>query len=75
MFGNCFHFSELNWKNEVSTIEQKVEAHQLLLLEHDKKKDFFVRTSLPPVEGVFFDGQIFDAYVFAFSRMSDLLLL
>ena len=24
--------------------------------------DFFVRTSLPPVEGVFFDGQVWDAY-------------
>ena len=42
------------------------------LLEHeqrldriDKKIDFFVRTSLPPVEGVFYDGQIFDAYKFA----------
>ena len=28
-------------------------------------EDFFVRTSLPPVEGVFYDGQIFDAYKFA----------
>ena len=26
---------------------------------------FFVRTALPPVEGVFYDGQIFDAYAFA----------
>ena len=33
--------------------------------EHEKKIDFFVRTSLPPVEGIFYDGQIFDAYVFA----------
>ena len=39
--------------------------------EHSKKIDFFVRTSLPPVEGIFFDegiffnGQIFDAYKFA----------
>ena len=24
--------------------------------------DFFIRTSLPPVEGVFFDGQVWDAY-------------
>ena len=30
----------------------------------DEKVDFFVRTSLPPQEGIFFDGQIFDAYVF-----------
>lgn len=33
--------------------------------EHSKKIDFFVRTSLPPVEGIFFNGQIFDAYKFA----------
>lgn len=33
--------------------------------EHSKKIDFFVRTSLPPVEGVFYDGQLFDAYKFA----------
>lgn len=39
------------------------------LLEHDKrlddltnKVDFLVRTSTPPLEGVFFNGQIFDAY-------------
>ena len=30
-----------------------------------KKIDFFVKTSLPPIQGVFFDGEIFDAYVFA----------
>lgn len=35
------------------------------IAEHDVKIDFFVRTSLPPVEGIFFDGQIFDAYKFA----------
>ena len=32
--------------------------------EHQKQIDFFVRTSLPPVEGLFYDGQIFDAYIF-----------
>ena len=39
------------------------------LSEHDKrlddltdKVDFFIKTSLPPKEGIFFDGQIFDAY-------------
>lgn len=35
------------------------------IAEHDAKIDFFVRTSLPPVEGIFFNGQIFDAYKFA----------
>ncbi len=32
------------------------------LADHQEKIDFFVRTSLPPVEGVLFEGQIFDAY-------------
>lgn len=34
------------------------------MAEHSRKIDFFVRTSLPPVEGIFYDGQIFDAYSF-----------
>ena len=41
----------------LNTIEHRLD-------EHDKKIDFFIRTSLPPVEGIFYDGQIFDAYVF-----------
>lgn len=32
--------------------------------EHSKKIDFFVQTSLPPIEGIFYEGQIFDAYKF-----------
>ena len=39
--------------------------HDKRLDAHEQKIDFFVRTSLPPVEGIFYDGQIFDAYVFA----------
>ena len=35
-----------------------------MLAEHNKKIDFFIKTSLPPVEGVFYDGQLFDAYKF-----------
>ena len=46
-------------------IENKIEEQGKAIEEHDKKIDFFVRTSLPPVEGIFFDGQIFDAYKFA----------
>ena len=46
-------------------LERRLEKHELVLNAHEKKIDFFVRTSLPPVEGIFYDGQIFDAYVFA----------
>ena len=35
------------------------------MADHSEKIEFFVRTSLPPSEGIFFDGQIFDAYAFA----------
>lgn len=48
-----------------SKIDSKLIAHDRQLEELTSKVDFFVRTSLPPVEGIFFDGQIFDAYVFA----------
>ena len=45
-------------------IENQLENQQNLLAEHSEKIDFFVRTSLPPVEGIFFEGQVFDAHVF-----------
>ena len=50
-------------------LEEKVDAK---LMQHERqldyltdKVDFFVRPSLPPVEGIFYNGQIFDAYKFA----------
>lgn len=50
-------------------LERKADArfmeHDRRLDNIDKKIDFFVRSSLPPVEGIFYDGQIFDAYKFA----------
>ena len=51
-------------------IENQLENQQALLAEHSEKIDFFVRTSLPPVEGIFFEGQVFDAHAF----VSDLIL-
>ena len=50
--------------NRFIAIENQLKEQRQRLDAHEKKIDFFVRTSLPPVEGVFFDGQIFDAYVF-----------
>ena len=45
--------------------DRRMTEYENRLNEYGQKIDFFVRTSLPPVEGVFYDGQIFDAYVFA----------
>jgi hypothetical protein len=46
-------------------IEETLDKHKEQLEHLNKQVDFFVRTSLPPVEGVFHNGQIFDAYKFA----------
>ena len=53
----------LNYKFEL--IEEQLKEHRAILDKHEDKIDFFVRTSLPPTEGVFHNGQIFDAYKFA----------
>ena len=50
--------------HRIEALEASLNKHDNLLEEHEQKIDFFVRTSLPPIEGVFYNGQIFDAYVF-----------
>ena len=45
-------------------VNQRIERLEQRVSKTEEKIDFFVRTSLPPVEGIFYDGQIFDAYVF-----------
>lgn len=45
-------------------IENQLESQQALLTEHSEKIDLFIRTSIPPLEGIFYDGQVFDAHVF-----------
>ena len=42
----------------------RLNEHKRQLDEHEKKIDFFVQSSLPPKQGIFFDGQIYDAYAF-----------
>lgn len=46
-------------------INNRIEHLEQRVAKAEEKINFFVRTSLPPVEGVFYNGQIFDAYVFA----------
>ena len=45
-------------------IEQQLKEHHQILIEHEKKIDFFIQSSLPPKQGIFFDGQVYDAYAF-----------
>lgn len=47
-----------------SRMDRRLSEHDKRLDELTDKVDFFIRTSLPPKEGVFFNGQIFDAHKF-----------
>ncbi len=51
-------------------IHSRVERLEQRVAKTEEKIDFFVRTSLPPVEGIFYEGQIFDAYTFATGLIS-----
>ena len=44
------------------SVNQRFQKIEQRLASAEEKIDFFVRTSLPPVEGIFHDGQIFDGY-------------
>ena len=46
-------------------IENKLKQHDKVLLAHDQKFDLLIKTNFLPKEGIFYDGQIFDAYQFA----------
>ena len=46
-------------------INQRFERLEQRVSRTEEQIGFFVRTALPPAEGVFYDGQVFDAYTFA----------
>jgi hypothetical protein len=46
-------------------VSQRFERLESRVTETEKKIDFFVKTALPPKEGIFYNGQIFDAYAFS----------
>lgn len=43
-------------------VNQRITVLEHQVAELTDKVNFFVRSSLPPMEGIFYDGQIFDAY-------------
>lgn len=46
-------------------IHHRVERIERKLVEHDQKFEILINTDLPPSEGIFYEGQIFDAWQFA----------
>ena len=45
-------------------IQDRIEGIEKRLYEHDTKIKLLLNTNLPPNQGIFFDGEVFDAYVF-----------
>ena len=46
-------------------VDRRMSKTEADVVELKEKVDFFVQTSLPPTRGIFYDGQVFDAKVFA----------
>ena len=45
-------------------INQRIERLEQRVSRTEEQIGFFVRAALPPAEGIFYDGQVFDAYTF-----------
>jgi len=66
-------FQFRRWANKVlkeyllkgHAINQRLDKVERKLVEHDQQFDLLIKTNLPPNEGIFYDGQIFDAWEFA----------
>jgi hypothetical protein len=60
------------WANQVLkdyllkgyVLNHRIDKIENKLKEHDQKFDLLINTHLPPKQGLFYDGQIFDAYLF-----------
>jgi hypothetical protein len=60
------------WANQVLkdyllkgyAINQRIDRIERKLSDHDQKFELLINTNLPPGEGIFYDGQVFDAHHF-----------
>jgi hypothetical protein len=52
-------------EHQMTDTVSRITNNESRIAETEKQIQFFVKTALPPVEGIFCDGQIFDAYSFA----------
>jgi len=51
-------------RQQFEHIEKKLEQHDKILIEHSQQFELLIKSALPPREGIFFNGQIFDAWQF-----------
>ena len=45
-------------------IQSRMEQLEKKVFQHDQQIELLLQTSLPPKEGIFYEGQLFDAYIF-----------
>jgi hypothetical protein len=45
-------------------IQDRIESIEKKLYDHDTKIKLLLNTNLPPNQGIFYDGEVFDAYIF-----------
>ena len=45
-------------------INHRIEQVEKKILQHDQQFELLIKTALPPTQGIFYDGQIFDAWIF-----------
>ena len=57
-----FQRLEQRMDSRLDAQQKQIQMIESTLANHQEKIDFFVRTNQPPVEGILFEGQIFDAY-------------
>lgn len=57
-----FHGGSINQR--IEKVEHRMLINELGLQSVNQKIDYLVQSALPPKQGIFFDGQIFDAYQF-----------
>jgi len=50
--------------HQISEIREELQQHAFQIYGLQEKVDGIIHSALPPQEGIFFNGQIFDAYVF-----------
>jgi hypothetical protein len=59
-----YMFKGIAIHKRIENLEQFAVATNRRLTKTEEQLDFFIEKALPPKQGIFFDGEVFDAYVF-----------
>ncbi|MDR3169493.1 MAG: virulence RhuM family protein [Candidatus Peribacteria bacterium] len=59
-----FMFKGIAIHQRIENFEQFAVATQRRFTKTEEQLDFFIEKTLPPKQGIFFDGEVFDAFVF-----------